>query len=160
MQGFLSLASAMVLQAVEHLSDEDRAGGAGGPPAPKSKPEPKPPTPMKRPGGRGRGLKRPAASVEPDMKLEEKGEDEPTSDDKSKPLMKKPAATTRLQVKKNFYKKDRRYGFTVRGSECVYVTRLHYVIIFYPIFAIDGVASLVSCHRNNLVLLAAPHPGH
>lgn len=137
MQGFLSLAAAMVLQAVDQLSDEDGAGvegsnrAAGSEPTPKSKPaaKPKQTTPKKRPAGRG--MKRPAASDEPEMKPAEKDDKTPASD-KSEPVAKKPAANTRFSVKKNFYKKDRRYGFTVGGSECFYVSRLHYVIMFHP----------------------------
>ena len=56
MQGFLHLASAMVLQSVEHLSDEDKSGGAGSVPTPKSQPKPAEAKPAAKPV-----LKRPAS---------------------------------------------------------------------------------------------------
>ena len=145
MQGFLAVVSAMVLQAVDELSDE---GGAPrpGPPGPEAKakavPEaksssarpkqlfpkaktsaakstPKPKATTKR----GGGMKKPAARKSPQTVPEPAETETPTA----KGPMKRPASEEEkpLPIRKNYYKTDQRYGFVVGKREVMYVTSLH-----------------------------------
>lgn len=143
MQGFLAVVSAMVLQAVDELSDE---GGAP-PPAPPG-PEPKAlpkakagakpkqllpkaktsaaksnPKPKEKRGG---GLKKPAASTSC-LTVPEPGQAAETENPTTKGSMKRPASEAEkpLVVRKNYYKTDKRYGFVVGKREVMYVTSLH-----------------------------------
>ena len=124
MHGFLHVVNAMVLQAVDELSD-DGAATEGVPKAkPKAKGSPKPKASPKRRGV----LRKPAASA---STADPPAAPTPVETPTAKLPMKRPAAKPapkKLAIKKNKYK-DGRYGFVVGTSEVMYVTSLHSCLI-------------------------------
>lgn len=122
MQGFHLLVDAMVLQAVEELSDDGQPVSSQAVPETVPKPAPKPKVAPKTKGKaepKG-GKKRPAAS--------------PDAPDTPPLPMKRPASKTAAKAKakaakadevkigKSYYKDADRYGFKVNGAEVFYVT--------------------------------------
>ena len=93
--------------------------------------------PNRKPNQRQKkGLKRPASSVEatPDGEGEPAGTDTKVPDPKRKPSLRKPASEGTgtgkekpLTIRKNYYKKDDRYGFVVGQREVMYVPSSHLV---------------------------------
>ena len=127
MEGFHGLVNAMVLKAVDKLSDDDAV--------PENTPVAKPNKGKKPVDGEVEPKKRPATSAsasgvspnkKPALAKEPPAEVTPSPEEPKgrKPALKRPAAAGPL-IKKNFYKKDGRYGFCVDGKEKLYVTRQH-----------------------------------
>lgn len=131
MHGFYCLIDAMVLQAVDQLSDDNAAA----PPAPSSesapaaKPKPKPkmePKPKKasekKKAEPKKGLKRPASADPP---ASPKATEESDGGVMKRPASKAAAQPKATSIKRNFYRADGRYGYVINGRECFYVTQLH-----------------------------------
>lgn len=138
MHGFLGFVGAMVLKAVDELSDD--GGHAPNTTSSVPSPVPKKPAgkakPKAKPETKKKGLKRPASSVEatPDGEGEPAGTDTKVPDPKRKPSLRKPASEGTgtgkekpLTIRKNYYKKDDRYGFVVGQREVMYVPSSHLV---------------------------------
>ena len=143
MHGFLGFVGAMVLKSVDELSDDGNHAPNAAPSVPttpvakasgKAKPKAKATPDPKR-----KGMKRPASSVKATpVGGEPEGDTAPLATEtedpatKRKPSLRRPASEAAakekpLTIRKNYYKKDNRYGFVVGQREVMYVPSSHLV---------------------------------